>query len=61
MCWALLPVYMQINTCAYLISMCGIGRHVIASKMAVKKSQLLTDSTPHIALEEAGLTKKVLY
>ena len=52
------PRYMQMSTCAYLISMCG-GR-VIASKMAEKKPQLLTDATPLTVLQEAALTKKIL-
>ena len=59
MCQAPSPVYMQMSTCAYLISMRGIRRCVIASKMA-EKSQLLTDTTPHIALQEAALNKKIL-
>ena len=41
---------------AYLISTCGIKRCVIASKMAEKKYQLLTDATPHIASQEAEYT-----
>ena len=36
------------------------GGCVIVSKMAEKKSQLLTNATPLIALQEATLTKKIL-
>ena len=61
MCQAPSPVYMQMSMCAYLISTRGIRRCVIASKMAEKKSQLLTDTTPHIALQEAALNLLQLY
>ena len=48
------PAHMQMSMCAYLIRMCGIRRHVIASKMAEKVLLM------HIALQEAALTKQIL-
>ena len=49
MCWAPSPAYMQMSMCAYL-TIVALERHVITSKMAEKKPQLLTNATPHIAL-----------
>ena len=54
------PAHMQMSTCAYLISTCGIRRRVIASKMAENKSQLLADAIVHIVVQEAVLAKKIL-
>ena len=51
---------MQISTCAYLISTCGIRRRVIASKMADCKLQLVTDITQRIAFEEPALIKEMI-
>ena len=41
--------------CAYLISMCGIRRHIITSKMADCKLQLVTGVILHIAVDEPAL------
>ena len=50
---------MQISMCAYLVSMCGIRRHVIENKMEDCKVQLVTDVILHITFGEPSLIKEM--
>ena len=54
------PALMQMSTCAYLISTCGIRRVCHFSQNGRELSEVLTDATPYIALQETVLTKKIL-
>ena len=45
--------------CPYLISMCGIRGACHFSQNGWELSEVLTDATSYIALQEAALTKKI--